>query len=135
MFIFAYNEPEVCMKKILSFVLVFITIGIFFNNNVYRHFHKLPNGLLIEHAHPYKSPVTSPSSLPASNLPCEKHHHSNLEYLILDSVFCSGLVIVLGFFSLISFLESKYQPALLRPVLLIVNTVFPLPFLRAPPVI
>ena len=48
------------------------------NNIVFLHVHKLPNGEIIVHAHPYnKSNDTEP---------IKNHTHSNREYLVLDQL-------------------------------------------------
>ena len=117
------------MKRLLSFVLILLTLALFFNNAVNWHYHQLPNGIVVEHAHPYGK------SSSASNSPFENHHHSDIEYLILDLVYYSGLVILLAVLTIKIFRESKTRLQLLKPVPLINSSYFRLPLLRAPPII
>jgi hypothetical protein len=79
------------MKKLLSSFLILFTVVLFFNNAVNWHYHQLPNGIVVEHAHPYDRNSSS------ADEPFEKHTHTDFEYLIFDLVFYSGLVIVLAF--------------------------------------
>ncbi len=117
------------MKRLLSFVLILFTLALFFNNAVNWHYHQLPNGIVVEHAHPYGK------SSSASGAPFEKHHHSDFEYLILDLVYYSGLVIILAVLVIKIFRESKTRPQLLMPVPVINSVYSRLPLLRAPPII
>ena len=89
------------MKKHLSFILIIFTLALFFNNAVNWHYHQLPNGIVIEHAHPYEKPSSS------AGYPVENHHHSDIEYLILDLIFASGLIIILAFVGLELFLHFR----------------------------
>ncbi len=115
------------MKKLLSFALIVFTLGLLFNNSVNRHFHQLPNGIMVEHAHPYSKGTSSADS------PYQKHHHSDLEYLILDMVFYSGWLVILGFygFHIFSGVTSPILP--LVPEGEITSAIPLLPLLRAPP--
>jgi hypothetical protein len=111
------------MKRILSLVLIFLTLALFFNNAVNWHYHKLPNGMIIEHAHPFNKSAS----------PLEKHNHSDIEFLILELIYYSGILLLLVFSGLILFREPGIKPALLRPVDTVGRSHFTLPLLRAPP--
>jgi len=117
------------MKRLISFLLILFTLALFFNNAVNWHYHKLPNGILVEHAHPYGKHSST------SNSPFEKHHHSDFEYLILDLVYYSGLVILVAVLAIKIFNESKIPQQLPKPVPVIRSVYSRLPLLRAPPVI
>lgn len=115
------------MKRVLSIVLIVFTLGLFINNSVNWHYHLLPNGIIVEHAHPYKK------AAPDSGTPFEKHGHSELEFLILDLIYYSGLVIVPAFFALQVYRLSKLNKKCLKPELLFYFVCARLPLLRAPP--
>lgn len=54
-------------------------IGIFVANKaVFLHVHKLNNGTIVEHAHPYEKSKDSN--------PFKSHHHSNAEYLFFQNL-------------------------------------------------
>ncbi len=115
------------MKRLLSFGLIILTLALFFNNAVNWHYHQLPNGVIVEHAHPYGKSSSS------SNSPFEKHHHSDFEYLILDLVYYSGLVIILAVLSLKIFRKPMVRHRILKPDPVIRSVYSRLPLLRAPP--
>lgn len=117
------------MKRFLSIVLIVFTLGLFINNSVNWHYHLLPNGIIVEHAHPYKKAAST------SGTPFEKHGHSELEFLILDLIYYSGLVIVLAFFALQVYRDSKSYQKILKPEEVIYSVNTSLPLLRAPPAI
>lgn len=117
------------MNRLLSFILIFSTLLLFYNNAVNWHYHQLPNGIVIEHAHPY----TKSSS--ASGSPFEKHHHSDLEYLILDLVYYSGFILILAFLTFQIFRKPMIRRRLLKPEPVILAGYSRLPLLRGPPVI
>jgi hypothetical protein len=115
------------MRKLLSFILIIATSALFYNNVSNWHFHMLPNGMIIEHAHPYR-----PASLPGS--PFEKHTHSDLEFLIFDLIYYSGSILVFLFAGIILLVQPVRIYRFNRP-LLHTGSLYPtLPFLRAPPV-
>jgi hypothetical protein len=68
-------------RKIL-FIILGLFLVIWFNHNQMAnwHFHIKNNGIVVMHAHPYKA-----GTLP--DTPFQKHHHSNLEYLLLSLIF------------------------------------------------
>ena len=116
------------MKRLLSFVLILFVMALFFNNVVNWHYHRLPNGLVIEHAHPYsKSPFSADS-------PYAKHNHSDFEFLVLGLVYHSGLIFLLAAVLLKVFRESVSSPRILNPLPVRIISHADLPLLRAPPV-
>jgi hypothetical protein len=115
------------MKNQLSFILIILTLALFFNNAVNWHFHQLPNGIVIEHAHPYQKSSSTAGS------PFETHHHSDIEYLILDLIFSSGLIIVLAFIGLKLFIQYRKRLVFSEPLLIPVHKHSTSPPLRGPP--
>ncbi|MBE9480625.1 MAG: hypothetical protein IMY69_02895 [Bacteroidetes bacterium] len=64
-------------KKIVFIVLLLPAIfGLFFNQATNGHYHKLPNGEIVHHSHPYHHQDNHES-------PFENHPHSESEYFIL----------------------------------------------------
>lgn len=77
---------------------------LFFNQIAYRHYHLLDNGMVIEHAHPYKNNMQK-------NTPYQSHKHSDAEYLILAQV--SNVSFLLVFFmALLGLLGFDHQTLL-----------------------
>jgi hypothetical protein len=113
------------MKRTVSFLLILMTLALFFNNAGNWHFHKLPNGIVVEHAHPY-------AKFPTSETPFEDHQHSDLEYLILDTVYHGALVVLVAFALFLPYREKKTRNHLM-PVPVTGSHYSRLPFLRAPP--
>ena len=70
--------------------LNFICLGILFlnitNNSVYLHSHKLPNGEIVIHAHPFDQHQ--------DKNPIKTHKHSNIEFLIHQNL---NIFLVSGF--------------------------------------
>ncbi|MFO7924818.1 MAG: hypothetical protein R6U58_14125 [Bacteroidales bacterium] len=117
------------MKRLLSFVLILFTLALFSNNAVNWHYHRLSNGVIVEHAHPYNKAASSPGA------PFENHHHSDVEYLILNLVYYSGLITVLTVLLLIVFFKSDSLRNFPGPVPVIASRHSALPLLRAPPLV
>jgi hypothetical protein len=115
------------MRRPVSFILIFLIIALFYNNAVNWHFHKLPNGIIVEHAHPY-------AKFPSSEYPYQQHQHSELEYLILDTVFHAAFIIALVFSGLRLF-PGKPVVRDIKPVYIINNRYSAFPFLRGPPAV
>ncbi len=122
------------MNRLLSVALIVFIQALFFNNAVNWHYHKLPNGIIVEHAHPFsKSKSTASSKAPYS--PFEKHQHTEFEYLILDILYYGGLVLLFAFLSLSVFREFKNRVILSKLISFYGSIHSLLPPLRAPPVI
>ena len=81
MFTFADNIFQY-MNIVRKYKLVFLTILLpaifllYFNQVNNGHYHKLPNGEIVYHAHPFHHQDNHES-------PFENHHHSESEYIIL----------------------------------------------------
>ncbi len=115
------------MKGLLSFILILSTLALFWNNAVNWHYHQLPNGIVVEHAHPYNKSASSPGN------PFEKHHHSDFEYLILDLVYHGTLIVLMVVLTLIVYRELLDHTTLLRLPSGVYTGYYRLPFLRGPP--
>ena len=117
------------MKRLLPFILIVFVMALFFNNAVNWHYHRLPSGLVVEHAHPYsKSPFSADS-------PFARHNHTDFEFLVLGLVYHSGLVLLVAALILMIFRESISRPRILNPVPLYFSRLTSLPLLRAPPLV
>ncbi len=115
------------MKRFLAIILIVFTLGLFFNNLVNWHYHELPNGIIVEHAHPFERTSS------ASGSPFENHHHSDFEYLILDLIYYSGLIFILLFLGIIVYFKFEDRADSFRPIMAGVEQKSLLPLLRAPP--
>ena len=70
------------IRKIGKYIVVGLLPGIawfIINFAINGHYHKLPNGEVIHHSHPYKHNKNN-------KLPFEDHHHTDSEYFILDQI-------------------------------------------------
>ena len=90
------------IKQIIVLITLPFVLLLFFNQVAYWHYHILENGLVVEHAHPYKN-----NTIP--DYPFQKHHHSDFEYTLLAQI--SQLAGILIFFVLASyiFFTSAHQ--------------------------
>ncbi|MEN8121697.1 MAG: hypothetical protein ABFS35_15200 [Bacteroidota bacterium] len=64
------------IAKIITLLMIPVIMVLFFNGSNNRHTHILPNGQLINHAHPFK---TDNSSTPFQN-----HKHTPFELIFLN---------------------------------------------------
>ncbi|WP_172668827.1 hypothetical protein [Lentimicrobium saccharophilum] len=65
------------MKKALAILLLLPSLWLITNGLINRHLHRMPSGLIVEHAHPFKS---------TGNTPLQKHSHSEEEYFYFDQI-------------------------------------------------
>jgi hypothetical protein len=69
-------------RKTARFIIpIFLVVVICFitNTTINQHFHKLPSGLVIVHAHPFNKEN--------DGKPFQEHHHTSSELIILDQMF------------------------------------------------
>lgn len=67
-------------QKVIHF-LVLLAIGFsIINNAIYIHTHKLADGSIVVHAHPFNKATSS------ENLPVQTHKHTQHEYVFLDHI-------------------------------------------------
>ena len=99
-------------------------MGLFIANNAFFiHAHKLNNGKVIEHAHPYNK--TSDSK------PYKSHHHSNTEYFFFQNFEILFLIVFIIYVLKVYAKEEKIWLALLSVHILFHSTIHKG---RAPPV-
>lgn len=67
-------------KNIVSVLFIPIIVGITISSVLNGHYHKLPDGEVVYHSHPYKED-TSPS-----DSPFQKHHHTPSEYFLFQQL-------------------------------------------------
>ena len=79
------------IKKIIAIALIIIILAITLNNAFFIHSHILPNGEVIQHAHPYNK-----SENPES--PYKTHHHSSFEFILLNNLFSFLWLIIIAVF-------------------------------------
>ncbi len=87
------------MNFVRKYKFIFLTLllpaifCLYFNQAINGHYHKLPNGEIVYHAHPYHHQNNNGS-------PFENHKHSKSEYFILAQIsnpfvlLCAFLVLV-----------------------------------------
>lgn len=115
------------MRRLISFFLVIAILAMFHNNIANRHFHVLPDGTVIEHAHPIKETPSVPA------IPFEKHSHSDIEFLILDLLFYSGLAVVVAYLSVFINRQSAIPLQICIKEKFYPRRQYNLTLLRAPP--
>jgi hypothetical protein len=111
------------LKHAAVFMLLISVMWLFTNSLVNRHSHRLPSGIIIEHAHPFSSNQT----------PLQQHSHTDKEYFYFDQITALQTLIVLA---IMIFMTSVY----IRPLKLeketddIVLIIDPVYRLRPPPI-
>ncbi len=79
------------VKLFFAGLFLAVTMALVYNNAFFTHTHKLPDGTIIQHAHPYKSDADSSS-------PFKNHHHTSFEFLVLNNLGVFILLTCLAFF-------------------------------------
>ena len=93
------------IRKILVILTVPAVMWLFFNQLANWHYHVLPNGIVIEHAHPFTN-----NQVPGA--PYQNHNHTDFEYTVLGLISSiTGLIILT--FILSSFLVRPWKRLLL----------------------
>lgn len=77
------------LKKLLSLVLIVLLGLMTVNKSIFTHSHKLGNGIIITHSHPYNTAKDT--------TPFKEHHHSQSQLLFYASI---DIVFVAIFFVL-----------------------------------
>lgn len=111
-------------QRIAAFFAIFMLL-IQLNNVVFRHAHRLANGKIISHAHPYK---------PVGNSPFQPNHHSANELYLLDTV-CNDIFVGLSafVFTVDSLVVRFIKDVAFRYETPSVAAFFDTPSLRGPP--
>lgn len=86
------------IQKLVSGLLVFSVGLLIVNNVVFLHTHKLANGNIIVHAHPYNKSQDS--------APFKKHNHSSKELFHISSI---QLLFITAVFSILCILLTAYK--------------------------
>ncbi|MFP4557717.1 MAG: hypothetical protein ACLFNU_12690 [Bacteroidales bacterium] len=89
------------MRKVLSIVIIPVIMLLFYNQVANWHFHKLPNGIVVEHAHPFTDSKTN-------DTPYQSHAHTEMEFLVIGLMSTTlGLVVFALLFSLVLSLTRR----------------------------
>lgn len=129
--IFFYFCLEMRIKKTIQKIIAAImTVGVllFFYNSVSNwHYHKMPNGTVVVHSHPFKSSNSS-----SNNSPINTHHHSSAQYNFFAGTMLISTLLLL-FFLLKRKEQTIQQPCKISNSL--INSRFSQQYfdLRAPP--
>lgn len=111
------------ITKIIPFILIGMMISLIANKAIFYHSHKLENGSIVSHAHPYNKTQDS--------TPFKTHHHSKTELLFFQSL--DTLFFVLFLVSLI-LLSIATKPFLSHSTNNYYKAYYPLRLGRAPPI-
>ena len=115
------------IKSAMGLLVIMPLLLILFNNTVYRHHHILPDGRLVEHAHPYKYCCCESTDQGS------KHSHSEREFL-LYVVTTDSPVIVSSIVHLPEvFILRESDLSILKPDADFISEQLSLSLLRAPP--
>ncbi len=68
---------ENMLRKTISIFVLSVFVLLILNNNFYLHNHKLSDGSIITHAHPFDKK--------GDTTPFKSHHHSKAQFFILSS--------------------------------------------------
>lgn len=118
-------------KRSYKFIFVLaipLVLALFFNQSVNRHYHVQQNGMVMEHAHPYKSAKTP-------GTPFQNHQHSDFEILVLAQLWVVSTLLVV-FYVLSLLIQTGPQRKLeVRPVFFKNDPGYLHLLLRGPPVL
>ncbi|MFO7939081.1 MAG: hypothetical protein R6U66_04965 [Bacteroidales bacterium] len=115
--------------KIVTLSIVPLLVFILVNQSVNIHYHKLDDGVVISHAHPYTE------SNDMEGTPFQEHKHTKFQYFLLaqlSSMFVPLMVLALLSLAIFSFHKRNLTPAFQAFVEQTQKCLF---LLRAPPVI
>lgn len=114
-------RPQIARLLLVLFLLMQI------NSVAFRHAHRLPNGQIITHAHPY--------NIFGNSCPLSANPHTTHELLLLDAV--SNAAFVPTFALLVAFLLLVFRfttrPVIIAPVRSIRTVFLARPIPRGPP--
>ncbi len=114
------------LRRILSVALIPALLFVAYNRVANWHLHILHNGIVIEHAHPFKNAKQA-------DTPFQKHQHSDWELTILAALSAAAELLVAGI--LLGLLFRFLGLHVLRTRAMVVSVLRLLPLLRAPPVV
>ena len=93
------------IKRPLALMLAAILVLLSLNNSYFMHAHRMADGSIVYHAHPFDTKSDS--------APVKSHHHSIVEIVILDSLVFFIFILGLG---LIAFFIERRTTYLARSV-------------------
>lgn len=67
------------LKQLILIITMPLVMWLFFNQVAFWHYHVLDNGIVVEHAHPFKNK-------PIPGTPYQSHQHSDFEYSLLAQI-------------------------------------------------
>ena len=91
-------------KRVNKWFLLFTlpaVMWLYFNQAAFWHFHILDNGIVVEHAHPFKNN-------PKPGTPYQSHHHSDFEYSILAQL--SQILGIIMFLIIVGLFLQNQKP-------------------------
>ncbi|MEA3447294.1 MAG: hypothetical protein U9Q98_02440 [Bacteroidota bacterium] len=110
------------INKIVSFIALALILMLVVNRAVYFHTHVLPDGTVVQHAHPY--PLHEQKNGKA------QHQHSSIEFLFFAQI----MIFLIGFALFLSKALQNYHVRRISEKRKIPSPkTFDLPLLRAPP--
>ena len=114
------------IKKIISILILPVVMMWFFNYVNNRHYHKLPDGSLIAHSHPYQKGAPDQG-------PVKSHTHSDAEFLFLSFFSNTVLILALSIFCVEKNLSFSKFIIYLLPANLPVKRIYTVRNYHAPP--
>lgn len=67
------------LYRILCLLALPLVMGLFFNQAANWHLHKLDNGMVVEHAHPFERSGNT-------NVPFQSHQHTSQDFIFLGMI-------------------------------------------------
>jgi hypothetical protein len=74
-------------RNFFNVLLISALLVLLFNNSFFKHFHRLADGTIIEHAHPFSEQKKNDGTTPS-------HEHNTADIIILDSFFQISKIII-----------------------------------------
>ncbi len=96
--------------KFLLLLILPVAVWLIINSTVNCHYHKLLNGKVVQHCHPF-------THNEKNNSPFEDHNHSDSEYFILDQI--SYIVALFSIFFIFSSINFTYREIIYFRVLIL----------------
>lgn len=100
---------------------------LFFNQVAFWHYHILDNGIVVEHAHPFKNS-------PKQGTPYQSHQHSDFEYTILAQVSNITTLLLIGIVLGLLFKFTTHPKNYARVAATVTSEYLSIERLRGPPV-
>ena len=106
------------IRKIKPIVIAFFVIAVLllsFNSISNKHYHKLANGEVISHSHPYHKSN--------SHSPFQEHSHSNTELIFLSTI-SNSVFIIFFIISVIIIIKFEFKRITVKQFITHTNTNF-----------